>query len=71
MSNDYGPFLVLTLQIELGDGPWTFYNDVKKLLGGWWWVYLDYNVSSGPFLSFEIEIGDGPGLELDNYKSKV
>ena len=27
---------------------------------------LDYNVSSGPFLSFEIEIGDGPGPELDN-----
>ena len=29
-------------------------------------VDLDYNVSSGPFLSFEIEIGDGPGPELDN-----
>ena len=27
---------------------------------------LDYNVSSGPFLSYEIEIGDGPGPELDN-----
>ena len=27
---------------------------------------LDYNVSSGPFLSFQIEIGDGPGPELDN-----
>ena len=29
---------------------------------------LDYNVSSGPFLSLtlEIEIGDGPGPELDN-----
>ena len=26
---------------------------------------LDYNVSSGPFLSFQIEIGDGPGPELD------
>ena len=26
---------------------------------------LDYNVSSAPFLSFEIEIGDGPGSELD------
>ena len=34
MSNDYGPFLVLTLQIELGDGPWTFYIDVKKLSVG-------------------------------------
>ena len=29
-------------------------------------VHLDYNVSSGPFLSLEIEIGDGPGPELDN-----
>ena len=29
-------------------------------------VHLDYNISSGPFLSFEIEIGDGPGPELDN-----
>ena len=28
-------------------------------------MYLDYNVSSGPFLSYEIEIGDGPGPELD------
>ena len=27
---------------------------------------LDYNISSGPFLSFEIEIRDGPGPELDN-----
>ena len=29
---------------------------------------LDYSVSSGPFLSYEIEIGDGPGPELDNIK---
>ena len=27
---------------------------------------LDYTVSSGPFLSYEIEIGDGPGPDLDN-----
>ena len=27
---------------------------------------MDYNVSSGPFLSYEIEIGDGPGPEPDN-----
>ena len=53
------------LSFYIGDWAWTFHNDVKKLLGGWWWVYLDYNVSSGPFLSFEIEIGDGPGPELD------
>ena len=35
-------------------------------MGGGWVVYLDYNVSSGPFFSYEIEIGDGPGPELDN-----
>ena len=34
------------------------------VVGGW--VYLDYNVSSGPFLSYEIEIVNGPGPELDN-----
>ena len=38
--------------------------------GGGGWVYLDYNVSSVPFLSFEIEIGDGPGPELDNKELK-
>ena len=27
-------------------------------------VYLDYNISSGPFLSYEIEIGVGPGPKL-------
>ena len=31
-------------------------------------VHLDYKVSSGPFLSYEIEIGDGPGPELDNFR---
>ena len=34
---------------------------------GWWVVVLDYSISYGPFLSFEIEIVDGPGPELDNY----
>ena len=34
-------------------------------------MYLDYNVSSGPFLSFEIEIGDGPGPELDNFQFSI
>ena len=28
---------------------------------------LDYSVSSGPFLNFEIEIGEGTGPELDNF----
>ena len=32
---------------------------------GGWVGELDYSVSSGPFLSYEIEIGDGPGPELD------
>ena len=27
---------------------------------------LYYKVSSGPFLSYETEIGDGPGPEPDN-----
>ena len=53
---------------------WTYdlHIDVRKFTGGWW-VHLDYNVSSGPFLSFEIEIeiGDGPGPELDNYASYI
>ena len=60
---------VLTLEIEIDNWRWTFdlYIDVKKLwVGGWVVVELDYNVSSGPFLSYEIEIGDGPGPELDN-----
>ena len=33
-------------------------------VGGGGGCILDYNVSSGPFLSYEIEIGPGP--ELDN-----
>ena len=50
----------------IGDGPFDLYIDidVKKLWGGG--CTLDYNVSSGPFLCYEIEIGDGPGPELDN-----
>ena len=49
------------------------YIDVEKLwvVGGWWVVYLDYNVSSGPFLSYEIEIGDGPGPKLDNNSNSM
>ena len=37
-------------------------------MGGWWWVHLDYSVSSGPFLSSELIIGPGPGPgpELEN-----
>ena len=53
---------VLTSEI---DWRWTFdlCIDVKKLLGGG--RTLDYSVSSSPFLNFEIEIGDGPGPEID------
>ena len=32
---------------------------------------VDYNVSSGPLLSYEIEIGDGPGPELDKMNSNM
>ena len=52
--------------IEIGDGPLTFILMLKSLWVGGWWVEFDYSVSSGPFLSFEIEIGDGTGPELDN-----
>ena len=38
---------------------------------GGWWCTLDYSISSGPFLSFEIEIGDGPGPQLDNINIMV
>ena len=34
-------------------------------------VHLDYSISSGPFLSFEIEIGDGPGPKLDNNQQVI
>ena len=60
------------MDIEIDNWRWTFdlYIDVKKLWGGGGggggWCTLDYSVSSGPFLSYEIEIGDGPGPELDN-----
>ena len=53
--------------MTIGDGPLTFILMLKSYgVGGGGWVVLDYNVSSGPFLSYEIEIGDGPGPELDN-----
>ena len=59
---------VLALEIDYWRLTFDLYIDVKKLWGGWLVVvYLDYNVSSGPFLSYEIEIGDGPGPELDNF----
>ena len=56
-------------EIEIGDGPLTFLFILKSLGVGWvvGGCTLDYYVSSGPFLSFEIEIGDGPGPKLDNY----
>ena len=56
----------MTFEIEVGDGLLTF-TLMLKSCRLWWWVYLDYSVSSGPFLSYEIEIGDGPGPELDNF----
>ena len=48
-----GGHLVLTLEIEIDNWTWSFnlYIDVKKLWGGCASVY---NVSSGPFLSYDI-----------------
>ena len=52
------------MEIEIGDGPLTFILILNSLrVGGW--LELDYNVSSGPFLSFDI--GDGLGAKLDNF----
>ena len=63
----------MTFEIEVGDGLLTFLLMLKScqwvVVGGW--VDLDYNVSSGPLLSFEIEIGDGPVPELDKYTIKL
>ena len=58
-------YRVLTLEIEIGDGPWTFLLMVKSCqwVGGCIWIITSALVL---FLSFEIEIGDGPGPELDN-----
>ena len=52
--------------MTIGHGPSTF---ILMLKSYGWWVggCTDYNVSSGPFLSYEIEIGDGPGPEIDNF----
>ena len=38
--------------------------------GGGGWMELDYNISSGLVLSFELVIGPGPGPELDNHITK-
>ena len=62
----------MTLEIEtIGYGPLTFLLMLKSygVVGGGGGVELDYSVSSGPFLSYEIEIGDGQGPKLDNWSS--
>ena len=57
----------MKLEIEIDNWRWTFIVMLKSCeVGGGGGCILDYNVSSGPFLSSEIEIGDGPGPELDN-----
>ena len=62
------------LRFDIGGSDWLLeidhwpFNWCWKVIGGGWLVvYLDYNVSSGPFLSYEIEIGDGPGPKLDTF----
>ena len=44
------------------------YIDVEKLWMGGGGCTLYYSISSGPLLSFEIEIGDGPGPALHKKK---
>ena len=57
----------MILEIKtIGDRPL-----MLKKLSGAGGCTLDYNVSSGPFLSFEIEIGDGPGPKLDNFRIQI
>ena len=62
--------------VSFDSGDWNWLLEIDrwplywKGMGGWL-VYLDYNVSSGPFLSHEIEIGDGPGPELDNFSDLI
>ena len=53
------------MEIEIGFGPWTFKLTLKSygVGGGCIWIITSALVL---FLSFEIEIGDGPGPELDN-----
>ena len=53
---------VLTLGIDIGDGPLTFISMLKTCgVGGG--CTCDYNISSGCFWGFEIEIGDEPQPE--------
>ena len=55
----------MTLEIEIGDGPLTIILMLESLGVGGGGCTLDYNVSSGTFLSYEIENWDGPGPKLD------
>ena len=64
---------VVTFEIEVGDGLLTFILMLKSW-GGWWrWVYLDYNISSGPFLSYEIELemDQDPSLTIFSFDSRM
>ena len=58
----------MTLEIEIGDGLLTFMLMLKSLgVGGGGWVGVPKIIVSVPFFSFEIQIRDGPGHELDNF----
>ena len=68
ISSSYSPPLVWLWGgvCDIWDWDWRWTFDLYTLYWCWkvvgWWVMSDYNVSSGPFLSFEIETWQ---LEMD------
>ena len=63
----HGTYDIGHMKWDIGQWRW-FYELWKVGGGGGWVVHLDYNVSSGPFLSSELILGPGPGPELENLK---
>ena len=54
------------LRWTIGDWHLTF-RLMFKSYGWWWWVYLDYSVSSGPFwvMRLRLEMDQDPSLTID------
>ena len=73
-ADDNDAFWVLTLEIEIGDGPWTF----NWHCGGWVVVvlHLDYSVGSGPLFEFwplrmRLEMDQDPSLTIKSVQIRV